>query len=288
VSASVLFRVRAPASERDLLLAELHALGTAGLQELEHELLAYFDPDCEADAIRGLADVARGIEVSGPEPVPDRDWEEEWRKGLAPRQVGPLWIRPSWCDSRGVPELLIDPEQAFGSGEHATTRLALELLLETLRPGERVLDVGSGSGILGLGALRCGAAASIGIEIDRQACANALDNAARNALSLPQVCGTLDALRADSGFDIVVANMLWFRIAPWVERIRAHARRVLIVSGYLREENSRVATALAAEGFREDRTTTEAQSGDTWVASRWLRQPSLTRESATTPGGRAT
>jgi ribosomal protein L11 methyltransferase len=134
----VVYRIAAPQDERERLLAELSSLGTLGVEEREAEMLAYFRPDgAGVSNLQALADPERRISVSGPERVPDADWEREWRSGLAPRLVAGVWIRPSFCASAGEPELVIDPQQAFGSGEHASTRLALKLLLESPRRGSR-------------------------------------------------------------------------------------------------------------------------------------------------------
>ena len=266
MSASALFRLRAPDALRDALLAELHSLGCLGVEERETELLAYFALDAPSEPVLALA--TGSVRVSGPEPVPDADWEQAWRRGLEPRRVAGLWVRPSWCGARGDPEIVVDPQQAFGSGEHASTRLALRLLLEALRPGDRVLDVGTGSGILGLAALRLGAGYALGFDLDLVACRNAAENRARNALPLTLYCGTLDALAPDGAYDLVVANLLASRLAPLHARLAAHARRALVVSGLLVAERHQTVAAFAELGLRTEREASEEQSGDHWCALR--------------------
>lgn len=119
------------------------------------------------------------------EPV---DWSTRWRDGIRTREFGRLVLTPSWLpvepgDHQVV--ISIDPESAFGSGEHGSTRGALTLLERHLRPGNRVLDLGSGSGILAIAAVRLGARAAIGIEVDDAdlpiAEANAKKNGAQQA-----------------------------------------------------------------------------------------------------------
>ncbi len=267
-----LFRIELPHLEVERVSAELHSLGTRGIEERMRpgdagpELLAYFATSAaRAPQILALASDERGIRVHGPEPVPEVDWEREWRKGLRPRRVGALWIRPSWCDSAGSPEILIDPQQAFGSGEHATTRLALRLLLDTLEPGDRLLDVGTGSGILALAALRLGAAWACGLETDRVACANALENARRNRLPLQLVCGELGTLAA-ARFEIVAANMLLRELLPCLPRLLRVASRTLVLSGYLEEERAGLEQVLQDSEWRTLREEVEEQSGDRWSA----------------------
>ena len=264
MSATARFRLVASVALRDVLLAELHSLGCLGVEERESELLAYFVADAPSAPVLALA--ADGVRVIGPEPVPDADWEARWRRGLEPRRVAGLWLRPSWCGTRGAPEIVIDPQQAFGSGEHASTRLAMRLLLDALQPGDRVLDVGTGSGILGLAALRMGAVHALGLDLDPVACRNAVENRARNRLPLALYCGTLDALRADVSCDLVVANLLASRLAPLYARLAAHAGRALVVSGLLAGERDEALASLAGLGLRVEDEASERQSGDLWCA----------------------
>jgi ribosomal protein L11 methyltransferase len=265
------FRIEAPPEHWDRLVGELHELGTLGIEERETDappaLVAYFSSSLPSPApVHALAGLAAGVRVIGPEPVPERDWDAGWKRGLAPRRIGPIWVRPSWCAPAGAPELVIDPEQAFGTGEHATTRLALELLVGQLRAGDRVLDVGAGSGILGLAALRLGAARAFALDCCRQACRGARRNEARNALRLDLACATLDALDSEVRFDVVVANMLLSEFEPLVPRLAAHARRALVLSGYLAGEAPRVERALASAGMVTRLERFEAQTGETWGA----------------------
>jgi ribosomal protein L11 methyltransferase len=266
-SGHVGFRIEAPAELRDVLYGELASLGCLGVHEDHECLVVYFGTECEPAAVLALADARDGLRIEGPIPVEAQDWERRWRRGLEPRCIAGLWIRPSWCASRGGPELVIDPRQAFGSGEHASTRLALSLLLQSMQPGDRVLDVGSGSGILALGGLRRGAGQAVAFDIDPVACANAADNAIANRLHPQLYCGTLDALRADARFDVVVANMLSRRLAPLGERLERHTRRTLILSGYLESEAEAVLAPHGGRGWAIVRDCAEEQSGDRWCAA---------------------
>jgi ribosomal protein L11 methyltransferase len=270
----VRFRIAAPEAEAERLVAELWSLGTSGVEEgaLDPrsgriELQAYFGADGAPLAeLRALEDPARGVSVRGPEPVEERDWEVAWRAGLAPRRIGGLWVRPSFCASQGSPELVIDPQQAFGSGEHATTRLSLELLQEQLRPSDSLLDLGTGSGILALGALRRGAARAVGLDSDPVAVANAAENRARNALPLALACATLDALAESARFDLVVANLLLHELLPCLDALAARSRRALILSGYLARERAALDAALDPRVWTHVRESSEMQSGDRWCA----------------------
>jgi ribosomal protein L11 methyltransferase len=280
-NAFVSFRIAAPPAEFERLVAELSSLDTLGVEEREAELLAYFRSDFAlAAGVLGLKDADRHISVSGPEPVPDTDWEREWRSGLAPRQIAGLWIRPSWCASAGEPELVIDPQQAFGSGEHASTRLALELLLETLCPAETLLDVGTGSGILALAALRRGAARAVAFDTDPIAIANAAENRARNGLPLALYCGEISALGRRARFDVGVANLLLHELLPCLPALAARTRRALVLSGQLELERARLEAAIPGAEWSLAREVTEIQSGEIWCARLLIHRDALQRSSS--------
>jgi ribosomal protein L11 methyltransferase len=118
--------------------------------------------------------------------LPEVDWSTAWRAGLGVRRVGRFAVVPTWIEHLPAPgELVIrlDPEMAFGSGEHGSTRGALLLLERWLRPGSRVLDLGSGSGILSIAAARLGAARVAGIEMDGEAIPVSIENAERNGVA---------------------------------------------------------------------------------------------------------
>ncbi len=119
-------------------------------------------------------------------PLSPTDWSTAWRAGMAPRRFGRLVVTPSWLVDEvaaTVPRVVVDPEMAFGSGEHGSTRTALALLERLVAPADHVLDLGSGSGILAIAAVVLGAARAIGIESDAEAIPVAERNAERNGVS---------------------------------------------------------------------------------------------------------
>lgn len=126
-----------------------------------------------------------GIPITS-QPLDPVDWSERWREGLGPRQFGRLTVIPSWLPvppTGGPITVVLDPETAFGSGEHGSTRGVLALLERRLRPGDRVLDLGSGSGILSIAAAKLGARAATGVELDEEAIPVARRNAERNGVT---------------------------------------------------------------------------------------------------------
>ena len=147
-------------------------------------------------------------------PLDDVDWSVRWREGLGPRHIGRLTVVPSWIPEAINPSqttVVLDPETAFGSGEHSSTRAALRLLERLLRPGDRVLDLGSGSGILAIAAIKLGARLAIGIENDAEATEVARRNAERNGVEtqIEFLDGDAGALAPLAGpADLLLSNIL--------------------------------------------------------------------------------
>ena len=204
--------------------------------------------------------------------LPDRDWNAEWARQVKPLRIGRrVVIRPSWESvtlEHDDLELIIDPKQAFGTGHHATTRLMIELLEQLVRGGERVLDVGTGSGILAMVALRLGASAAMGIDKDEVAIDCAREYAALNhfgpelhlmAMPLHDVTD-----RSDDAFDLILANLDFGTLC---ESSSALARYLdegakLVLSGLLTEQQDEVTAVFAASGA----CVCRQRERDGWVA----------------------
>jgi len=183
--------VRSPAGERDAVAAWL--VGRTGQAVEERDdgtLVGVADSAGAADLLLEQLRSTFGHQVAGAaRPLPDVDWRLRWRDGLAARRLGRLLIAPSWIDVSQTDALVvrIDPETAFGTAEHGSTRGALLLLDRLIAPNDRVLDLGSGSGILGIAAARLGAARVTGIDVDPEAEPIAHANAERNGVA-DRVC----------------------------------------------------------------------------------------------------
>jgi len=177
-------------------------------------LVTFAEDERAADAlVAALAAEGEAPLATSRRPLEPVDWTTRWRDGLGPRHFGRLTVVPSWIElPPGTgPTVVLDPESAFGSGEHGSTRAALTLLERHLRPGGRVLDLGSGSGILAIAAAKLGAASAIGIENDAEANPVAWRNAERNG-----VTAAVDFLEGDAGVlapllgpaDLLLSNIL--------------------------------------------------------------------------------
>ncbi len=145
--------------------------------------------------------------------LPDTDWSLEWRRGLAPRTIGDLVVAPSWAmPDAGHPgnTIVLDPGMAFGSGEHGSTRAALRLMQGRDLRGRNVFDLGSGSGILSLAAVRLGASSAVGIEMEPAAVEVAEENARTNGIAAVRfIAGDAAALLPLLGrADLIASNIL--------------------------------------------------------------------------------
>ena len=177
----------------------------------------------------------------------DDSWRESWKQFLKGGRVSErVWVRPPWeapADGALV-TVVIDPGMAFGTGQHQTTRGCIRMLDKVLAtaPGEAVLDVGCGSGILSIVSALLGSPA-IGVEIDLESFANARDNVAVNAVEerVRLVEGSADAIPGE--FPVVVANILAVTLVEIAEQLRARASRDLILAGLMLPDVDRVVAA---------------------------------------------
>ena len=258
--------LRVRRDDAEVALAELLELAPRGVEERDLgdvvEYAVYGAPG-ELPALPDLRAAAGAalVDVSSEE-VAD-DWHERWREFHRPVEIpgpGPgasrLHVRAPWHPPSADPaaiDLVVDPGQAFGTGAHATTRLCLELLLE-LEPGGALVDLGCGSGILGIAAVRLGWDPVTGVDHERESVRATGENAAANGVRLTAVRHDLVHDGPGPSAPTVVANLL----GPLLLRMArdglsgGERPRTLIAGGLLRAEAGDVARALAAGfGLRE-------------------------------------
>jgi ribosomal protein L11 methyltransferase len=250
--------VRTDAGRRDSVGAWLVERTGQAVEERDDGTLVAFAPDENAAAAL-VRELGRNIGAVHTEPheLESTDWSTRWKEGLGPRRLGSLTVVPSWLaqDCETDPHtVVLDPETAFGSGEHGSTRVALTLLSRLLVPGNQVLDLGSGSGILAIAAVKLGAARAIGIEMDPEANAVAERNAVRNG-----VAEKVEFLEGDAAVlaplagpaDLLLSNILRTVNTSLLPVITAGLRPsgVAIFSGMEQVEAEDFRIPLAAAGF---------------------------------------
>lgn len=273
--------VRVPSKElADELSEGLVALGGSAVEEDVDLLTTYIPEPSDPEAF--LRDAAsRLTTLAGAEPELlwrwqlDEDWSRRWKEGLEPHRIGArMVITQPW---NPVPEaeaedrfvIVIDPAMAFGTGEHATTRGALALLESAVTGGERVLDVGTGSGILAIAAVRLGAASVVAVESDPEAMDNCRENLDRNGVAgrVSLERGVVDEAHLaadDAGFDVIVANVLSGVLVPllpaFAGALRSGGR--VILGGILDHEAPAVKDAATVAGLA---VAEERVEGEWWT-----------------------
>ena len=270
------------AAER--VAAEAWASGASGIEEREGwagriTLLLYAPADRVKDVHDAVAALS-GVALSAPAPVAPTDWSQAWRQGLEPVHVGEcLVVRPSWTPfdlGPGQVEVVVDPGQAFGTGGHVSTFLALEWIETVAREEEafhattRVLDVGAGTGVLALSALRLGAGRAVGFDLDPVACASARETARRNGLAdrFGVFVGPISVV-IGATFDWVFANLLKREMIPIAAEMAnaTHSGGRAIFSGLLAREHDEVESALTSVGFGSTRSRRGVDpNGDEWIS----------------------
>lgn len=261
----LLYILEGTLESREADLDVLWDAGASGIEERGNHLRAYFEMQTE-------------LPLDGQWTVePEQDWQADWKKGLTPVTAGRLTIAPSWLAHEVLPPqipLLIDPGMAFGTGHHATTRLAASAISHLNLSGVKVLDVGTGSGVLALAAALCGAEEVLGLDIDPITIPAAYENAELNGFTIQdQVIqtpsGTLrfeeGSLDLDEGeepyYSLLVANLY-----AELHDVLAAAYRAallpgspLILTGILQDKLSLVRQALLREDFTDITETLDGE-----------------------------
>lgn len=219
----------------------------------------------------GMADIPLSVNR-----VPFQDWNEQWARSVKPLWIGKrIVISPSWETVSLLPdqiEIILDPKQAFGTGHHATTRMLLEWLEESISGGESVLDVGTGSGLLAMVALRLGAARAVGIDHDPVAIECAQEYARQNRFGdeLSLHCGGLDTLHRGQSFDLVLANLDRQTLIQLADKLADCTQTTLLISGLLPDQREEIVAAFATAGLYPCRQREQ----DGWLAMEFLRTQS--------------
>ena len=205
--------------------------------------------------------------------VDDSDWENNWRAYYKPIEVGEkLVVVPEWEDAPddGRIPLRLDPGLIFGTGSHATTRMCLAALERYAGPGVRVLDLGCGSGILGIGALLLGCESCLGVDIDPKAPDVVMSNAALNNIGPDRMTAWAGDILGDAslrdriggGYHLVLANIVADVIIPLSALARPFLQEggIFICSGIIENRWPETAAALQANGF----TILDHRSEEEW------------------------
>ena len=274
------------------LLLELNAAGVE-LKENKAstvDLIAHYPLDDRVGArMQKLRDFLTELPKWGIQPHPatidlkhikSEKWEEAWKSAFPPQRIGKkIVIAPTWRDPpHNKAEILIqlDPGMAFGTGYHPTTRLSLELLEHTVEPHHQVADIGTGSGILTIAAIKLGAKHVDAIEIDPTALPVAAANFQSNGVA-PQVCLSQgDGLKGiENRYHLIVGNILTKAILPMIPFCtqRLYPDGIVIFSGILETELVQVQSVLEANQFQCLEVISEVEDKVTWIGMKAILSP---------------
>ena len=282
-------KVNTPGAEIDVRCQEMADMGAGGFVieneedfkdflEQNHQYWDYVDDELEnqfagvsrikcyltddEDGIAVLRRINAAYDDVTTSYVEDSDWENNWREYYKPIEVGEkLVVVPEWEEAPqdGRLPLRLDPGLIFGTGSHATTRMCLAALEEFSKPGVRVLDLGCGSGILGIGALILGCDSCLGVDIDPKAPDVVMSNAALNGIGADKMTAWAGDIIADSslrariggGYQLVLANIVADVIIPLSAVVRQFMApgAVFICSGIIEHRWPETEAAIISNGF---------------------------------------
>lgn len=265
--------INTEAKAEELLASLLHTEGTKGIEIVQSgkdekiRIISYFDFKPDENLIRGKAENSLKAVFNQPimfetgtEEAEDKDWVKAQADSLGIVKITDrIWIIPPWKkeyienDAAGKTYILLNPGSAFGTGEHPTTRGCIEALEKYIHKGDTVLDVGAGSGILGIAALKFGACRVSAIEIDPNASSNGIENFQMNGFSdkMDWHTGTVRTYLVKEKFNIIAANIFSHIIlndADWMLRF-GKKETIYIFSGILFEGSSDFLSEMSEKGF---------------------------------------
>ncbi len=233
---------------------------------------AYFDES--PDVAELCEQIVNAVEVFGADPdtdfsvsvveVENADWLAEWKRHWQPTVIGNFIISPPWFEIEDDEKhiIRIDPSMAFGTGTHDTTQLCLAALEKEVKTGDSFLDVGTGTGILAIASAMLGASPVVGNDTDPDSVAIARENIIANGVGelVELYEGSITADTSD--FDIVCANLTLDVIEPLLSLLVSKAKRTLILSGILAEQESSIRESLSNLGHNEPNITFSGE----WIA----------------------
>lgn len=236
---------------QEYFISELLDLDFYGFEQLDDQLIAFVEKprfnDSSREYIEQLVIAFPGAESMEMEEVAEENWNHTWEQSIEPQVVGPFLVRPTWSlkePETGQILLEIDPKMSFGTGYHATTRLMLRHLEQLNCEGKKVLDAGTGTGILAIAALKLGAKSAVGFDIDSWSEQNAIENALINDVQsrYDVRLGGFEQIKDDEQFDLTLANINRNVIIEFLPRLVEATKEegILCLSGLMDSDEERI------------------------------------------------
>ncbi|HHX57117.1 MAG TPA: 50S ribosomal protein L11 methyltransferase [Clostridiales bacterium] len=212
--------------------------------------------------------------------VKEEDWANNWKQYFKTLKVGKkLLIKPSWEEYENTENRLIleiDPASSFGTGQHNTTRLCMEFMEDVVKPNDKILDLGCGSGILSIAGILLGAESVVAVDIEENSVKTTIENFEKNNISSEKYtayCGNVvvDETISDklgTGFDLITANIVADVLIAMSSLFKKYLRQngTLIVSGIIEERKDEVINAITEIGF----SLVDEKEKDDWVAAKFI------------------
>ncbi len=234
-------------TENEEITGILSFYGAEGIIEDNKGLTAYIEKESFTDELKNiLGQLEPELEIEVNEWLDDGDWFETWKKTIQPISIPPFVVAPTWENPKlNSDEILIkiDPKMAFGTGSHETTQLILAHLKNYVKPSSVVLDLGTGSGILAIGAAKLGAKKIFASDIDEDSILNAEENVELNEVSDKiklKICDALHSLEEKNDFNLALVNIHTSVILELLPAFSAFKDIEFILSGILVEEVGKV------------------------------------------------
>lgn len=273
--------ISASKPQQELLLPTMIELGCHGFGETDTELLCYIDKSFWSDgkfqtlknviksASGGLIRTISSNSDIKIKEIQEENWNEAWEKSIQPIEVGnKITIKPSWANyenTSGRIVIQIDPKMSFGTGYHETTRLTLQLLEKYIKKEDAVLDVGTGTGILAIAAIKLGGSCALGIDNDEWSIDNANENVAANNLSDKiEISDSALASLPEIKYDLITANIMLNTILEMLPDIvkRIKPGGIILFSGLLLIDEKAFTTGIEKYGLHIKEQLTEGE----WLA----------------------
>ncbi|MCL5268266.1 MAG: 50S ribosomal protein L11 methyltransferase [Bacteroidetes bacterium] len=267
-------KISADTQVNDLVVGFLSNVGAEGFVEEGRVLVCYFSedrwkPSFESDvtgflnSLKGQGKISK-FDVSVTT-IRNQDWNKQWEESIVPVEVTEnIVIKPSWKEYVGPAKIVIeiDPKMSFGTGHHETTRMMVQELERCIKGNERVLDVGTGTGVLAIAAIKLGAEFCVAVDNDTWSIGNSRENIERNGVAdkIRLVKGEIESVQED-GFDIVAANLNRNTLIYIREDLYRKCRSggFLLLAGVLTADEQDVTDYYGQVGFKLLDTRREAE-----------------------------